>query len=364
MHNFNNDSASRTTTLIRLFASREYNQRTREWNDKPAIRNALFLTGTPILNRVTDYFTMLHLCDPAQWANKGRLTQLCVTSATGKPLAINRNHQDWFLNRIGQYVIRRMKKDVLTDLPPFTRDFDSGWIVPENAAMAAIYNELLNELEIRMADSEESGMTILGIIARLRAVTGEIKAKPIAERAFEEMRTMLEDDDPTFPKKIAIGIHHHAVSTAILRVLKALNDTEQLPFEVFLMDGSHSAFEKMDIENKFRESKAAILVASTIACGEGRNMQFCNRFILGEREWNAAKEEQFEQRFWRKGQQLPVEGTYVQLGNSIDQWLHEIVELKRTISASGTDPDFETDSNIVMQIAAKAIQHRMKVVGQ
>ena len=44
------------------------------------------------------------------------------------------------------------------------------------------------------------------------------------------------------------------------------------------------------------------MVASTLAAGEGLNLQTCSDCVIHERQWNPANEEQVEGRFIRIGQ--------------------------------------------------------------
>ena len=128
------------------------------------------------------------------------------------------------------------------------------------------------------------------------------------------------------------------------------------------MDSSQNVYEKQRTENEFRDSKR-IMVASILATAEGRNMQFCNQVIIAEREWNPAKEEQFEQRFWRNGQTMPVTAEYFMIKNTLDEWLDEIVDMKREIVNSGADENIDIDYNLMKLLAGKITSTRLKVAG-
>ena len=72
-----------------------------------------------------------------------------------------------------------------------------------------------------------------------------------------------------------------------------------------------------------------VLVASTLASGEGLNLQSCHYCILHERQWNPANEEQTEKRFHRIGQHDVVKAIYMLGQDTIDSLFHTIVERKR-----------------------------------
>jgi len=57
------------------------------------------------------------------------------------------------------------------------------------------------------------------------------------------------------------------------------------------------------VVDQFKDnSNCRIMLASTLAAGEGLNLQFCSFYIMMERQWNPANEEQPEGRFSRPEQ--------------------------------------------------------------
>jgi SNF2 family DNA or RNA helicase len=59
--------------------------------------------------------------------------------------------------------------------------------------------------------------------------------------------------------------------------------------------------ERGDIADRFQNHESRILIASTLAAGEGMNLQKCSDCLIVERQWNPANEEQAESRFIRIG---------------------------------------------------------------
>lgn len=164
-------------------------------------------------------------------------------------------------------------------------------------------------------------------------------------------------------EKICIGIHHQSVCAALVELLteyaNEVGDSSLIPLT---MGSNHSVHEKQRIEDEFRGSKR-ILIASVLATAEGRNMQFCNQVIVAERQWNPAKEEQFEQRFWRNGQTMPVTAEYFMVKNTLDEWLDEIVDMKREVVNSGSDQDIEINYDLMKLLASKITSTRLRVAG-
>jgi SNF2 family DNA or RNA helicase len=96
--------------------------------------------------------------------------------------------------------------------------------------------------------------------------------------------------------------------------------------------------ERTRLVAEFRENPTRrVMLASTLAAGEGLNLQFCSDAILLERQWNPANEEQVEARFHRFGQLNNVSITYMLASGTIDEYFCELVEVKRSIVAATLD---------------------------
>ena len=85
-------------------------------------------------------------------------------------------------------------------------------------------------------------------------------------------------------------------------------------------------------------------------------MQFCQDCIIMERQWNPKKEEQAERRFIRpegaKGS--TVNANYVVVDGTIDEYLTELVEIKRANTDQTLDGvEYEwNEAGLVKELAA------------
>jgi SNF2 family DNA or RNA helicase len=89
---------------------------------------------------------------------------------------------------------------------------------------------------------------------------------------------------------------------------------------------------------KFWRDEFRVMVASTLAAGEGLNLQCCSDCIMMERQWNPPKEEQAESRFIRIGQLAnKITATYFIAVATVDEFFADLVEQKRSIFGSTID---------------------------
>jgi len=100
-----------------------------------------------------------------------------------------------------------------------------------------------------------------------------------------------------------------------------------------VLKSSMDADQRQAAVTNFKENaKCRVMIASTLASGEGLNLQFCSDAVMLEKQWNPANEEQAETRFTRFGSTAEhVNVTYMISVGTIDEWLTELVEKKRAL---------------------------------
>jgi SNF2 family DNA or RNA helicase len=347
-HHFKNEKAERTKSVIEFAGN---------------IPHLIAMSGTPIMNRVDEYFPILHMIKPEHWPSRTTLNNICERNNRGQCLQIKPSYRPWFFDRTKSYILRRKKKDHLTGLPKFNRIAE--FLNPESLnptsakRFAQAYNMLNDQLEEEM-NKKGTPQNILGIMSRMRRLTGQAKAQAAVEYALD-----LLDSDEDNKEKLIIGVHHHDTADLVKHFLHKASVERGDPTLEPLMMGSGDGYYKDSIKNQFASSDKRILVASILACAEGIDglQLICSRMLNLEREWNASKEEQFEQRIDRLGQTEPVQAIYFMMLGTIDEWLHELVELKRNVVSSTFDANFEADANLMRDLAHKVMQNRMKIIG-
>jgi len=311
-------------------------------------KGLIMLSGTPIKNRAEEYFIPLNLLRPDIFTNLANFRRRWLEQDpnTGKYNRIKPYMVEEFRRITAPFIIRREKNEVLS-LPPFRRTFESIYI--EDESIKATYNAALKDLDsmtrnadkLNFFDIQESLMT-------LRRITGVAKI-PFA---VEYIDTFL---DTTENEKIAIGIHHEAVRDGIYHALKLRG------IGVLKLSGEDSAEQKNRIVKEFTNNpNARVLVVNMLAGGVGLNLQCCNNVLVLERQWNAADEEQFECRFNRQGQTLPVLAEYMLAAGTIDTYFAALVEKKRQICGETLDGwDFTQDPSAIRDLVEKTLGSKL-----
>jgi SNF2 family DNA or RNA helicase len=164
-------------------------------------------------------------------------------------------------------------------------------------------------------------------------------------------------------KKLAVFLHHKDVGHIIYSEFKKLFGDK---IDVFSITSDHSDAERFEIQEAFNKSPRAFIVASTLASGEGINLQTCADAIMHERQWNPQNEDQaFPGRFRRIGQESKyVNGTFVEAEGTVDEHLDGIVERKRIqfheVMNKGEAPVWN-EGDIIREIAEAIIsKHKIR----
>lgn len=318
---FKNSNSARTKALRGKFSSIPY-------------RRAL--SGTPIKNNAGEYFPILNFINPEQFPSEAKFLRDDVVwdgvKAYGLkyPVMFEKKTKDW--------IIRYKREDVLPDLPPIFRTFRK---VEMDEGLAEAYKKTVKDfLDYYDKLDEEpdwGSNNILGYFAQMNHITGIAKAQHAIDYAEEFLLST--------GRKLTIFVHHQDVHAMIVN---KLNET--------LKDGGYGPCAEitsaMDVQTrqdnveKFRRPDCPILVASTLAAGEGLNLQFCSDCIFAERQWNPANEEQGEARFPRPGTALKrseggvITAAYLIAIDTIDEWRTQLVEKKRAIMTQTLDGQY------------------------
>lgn len=330
------------------------------------------LSGTPWKNRGSEFFPALNLMDPVKfYSNQAFLDRWVEYYWDGpkKKMGGIRNPPK-FREYTSSLLIRREYEEVMDEFPDINRtkmavqldDIEQSTYDDSVSDFVAWYNEAI----IDGTEEALSGIEVLAKMAKMRHIVGLTKI-PATLGYVEEF---VEDTD----KKLVIFVHHKDVGELMVSALtntdKASNpdwyqlaqtlQDEQIP--VYAYTSAHTG--KPDgymIQENFNKTKRCIMVASTLACGEGIDLQTCSDCVLHERQWNPQNEDQAAPgRFRRIGQTSNVINITVPEGEgTIDEHLDSLVETKRrqfhVVMNKGQVPVWN-EGDLAKQVAQKIVQ--------
>ena len=321
------------------------------------IEKIIPLSGTPWKNRGSEFFTVLNMLAPMKfYSYQGfldRWVDFYYAGNTVKQGGIKNPEE--FKEYIKDIAIRRERCDVMKELPLITRALHYTEIDPtsqqaydeEVSDFVKFYNE-----QVIGGDEDKMygvGGPLIARLARMRHITGLSKIP--ATEAF--VKDFVEETD----RKMVIFVHHQDVGHILYENLKKEHG-KNIP--VLKLTGGMNAEERFRIQEEFNKSPRALMVASTLAAGEGLNLQTCCDCILHERQWNPANEEQAEGRFIRIGQKSDaVNAWYITASATVDEHLAGIVERKRVdfhnAMNKGQMPQWK-EQDIIKELSEKLVK--------
>ncbi len=321
------------------------------------------LSGTPWKNKGSEFFVALNMINPTKfYSYQGYLRQWVKFNFdnAGKKKEGGIRNPSAFKEYIKDMVIRREYEEVMKVFPSVNRmklpvqldALSQDSYNDEVSSFVKWYNEMQADGDY---ETEVNSMQILARLNKMRHIAGLAKIPATVSFAEE----FFENTD----KKLAIFVHHKDVSHIIYNDLKKkFGDT----IDVFSLTAELSDTERFQMQEAFNNSPRAFMVASTLASGEGINLQTCADAIMHERQWNPQNEDQaFPGRFRRIGQQSKhVNGTFIEAEGTVDEHLDAIVTRKRIqfheVMNRGEAPSWN-EGDIIREIAETIIsKHKAK----
>lgn len=358
-HMFKNPKSARSQAFIKLCSF---------------IPHRIFLSGTWIENNIEEAFIPLNILDPKYFNSPASLEQHCVISSRGKLLSLHPRWRDTFFSRISKYIYRLTKEELGAPLPPLT-SYSKGnrepiWLDPYkyrgNNEHIEAYNAICEQIEYELANKASSS-TLIGLMSSMRHHVGKMKVRGAVEFITLKMMEMGPGE------KLLVGVHHKAVMSWLKQAL------ETVLGQTILTMSDEDALIKDKIEDQWKSNpQNQILIISILGAGKGRNFQFCRHVINLERQWNKAREIQFEERCHRIKtdpitdeilRNFTEEDTviidYLMAKDTFDEYFDHLVRLKGIIMDSvdsEIDDEEIPEPNFVRELAEMVVAKRMHYI--
>ena len=281
-------------------------------------------SATPIKNRGSEYFQILHWLDSMRFPTEGGFQMRWLDfDEKGKARGIKPEKMEDWKEFTKDLIIRRKKEEVLKDLPPIRRVYRDCDLSEE---VEDAYAEEMKGFLKEYGDGQKEGnyMNLLAYISRMRHLVAISKIPDTLEEIDEVLLGSSE--------KVVVFVHHIAVAQALMKKLIARVDDAGYGWEPVWYQGGMSPAQREDCINAFVEGPSRVMIASTQASGEGVDglQKVCGLAIMHERQWNPAGEEQAEGRFSRIGStKNSILIKYMIAKGTIDEWITNLIDEKR-----------------------------------
>jgi SWI/SNF-related matrix-associated actin-dependent regulator 1 of chromatin subfamily A len=274
-----------------------------------------FLTGTPVKNRPVDLYPILRACAPEVIAPDDNYLKFCFRYCGAHQTRFGvdvsgATHIEELGQKLKSFMLRREKRDVLTELPP--RVVSKVELECSAAAKALIEEE--EQATLEQAKDSDPSMFKLGEQVRIRKAL----AKHKVPGAIEYLKDLLEEEN-----KIVVFYHHKEV---LHELQKSTNQIKSV-----YIDGSVSPAKRGDIVRDFNQDRDVRLFFGQMeACGEGidglQNGASCAVFV--EPSWSHTDIEQCIGRLERSGQRNDINVHILVIKDTIESRMMDTVAMK------------------------------------
>ena len=290
--------------------------------------SVLCLSGTAMTNRPEELFTTLNLIRPAEYSSfMTYAKRYCGAFHNGWGWDTKgATNVEELHERLRDVMIRRLKKEVLEELPDKIRQFFP--VIPTDVEMQEYKNThraWLREYEMHKAANTLPAGFVLNMLTDLRHQCGRLKVGA----TIDWIRDYMQQND----KPLIVYAHHKDVAAALREGLN-----EESLGKWGEIHGGVPAQARTEIVEQFQRGEMDGLICSTIAAKEGLTLTAADTVVFIEREWVPGWEEQAEDRVNRIGQDSDtVWATYLSVAGTIDERFDRIVEEKRKIVGAVLD---------------------------
>lgn len=285
------------------------------------------LTGTPIENSTRELWSIFDFLIPGYLGTYGDFRET-YEQQLSKEGAIE--VKELLRARIRPFILRRMKKDVLKDLPQKIEEVVYAQMTEEQAKHYIAYKEIAkNKALAALTENNKSHMEILTLILRLR----QISCHPgLFDGAYKDGSGKL---DLLYDKLNTALLSEHRVLvfsqfTSMLEIIARGLDERGVKY--FYIDGSTPPEERVLMCDKFNQGENSVFLISLRAGGTGLNLTGADTVIHYDPWWNPAVTDQASDRAYRIGQTQNVHVIRLACGNTIEEKIINLQEKKRELA--------------------------------
>ena len=294
----------------------------------------LVVTGTPIENSVADMWSIMDFLMPGYLGHYESFKRTYE-----EPLLLPKENEahaeaaERLHDKLAPFILRRLKKDVATELPP--KIVKTSWceLTPQQRR---VYERILEQSRrevtgsVRSVGFEKSRMIILTVLLRLRQVCCHLGLVDASGASDALPSGKLDHLNEILEEAMSEG-HRVLVFSQFVKMLQLLRrelEARKIPF-CYLDGASKDRMEQVDKFN--RNSSIPVFLISLKAGGAGLNLTGADEVVHFDPWWNPSVEDQATDRAHRIGQKNTVYALRLITANTIEERVLQMQRRKRAI---------------------------------
>lgn len=310
------------------------------------IPHIIALSGTPIVNRPIEAYNAIKMISPTLFPDRWKYAErYCGAYYDGYGWNFNgATHKKELHERLTSTImIRRLKSEVLTELPPkmysyvpLTLDNESDYSFARDH-----FIQFISSTRGQSAAHRASNAEVITQIMTLRQVA--VKGK------LAQVINWIEDYFETNDKLVVFAIHKFVID-AIMEKFGAF---------AVKIDGSVAMEKRNEAVQKFQNnSKTKLFVGNIQAAGVGLDLTAASNVCFIELPWTPGELAQAEDRCHRIGQKDNVTVHYLLASETIEYEMAELLDAKKKVLNAVLDGQDTPDDSLLTELIRKYYDSR------
>ena len=286
------------------------------------------LTGTPVENHLGELWSIFDYLMPGYLYSYKRfhVTFEIPIVQIGNPDALERLQK-----LIAPFVLRRLKKDVLKDLP---EKLEKNMFTPLTGEQEDLYRAHVQRLEVLLSkqSQEEFNQSKIEILAELTKLRQLCCDPALLYENYQAGSAKLDLCLELIQNAISGG-HKMLIFSQFTTMLDGIAERlkqENIPY--YVLKGSTPKQERMQLVNTFNQDETPVFLISLKAGGTGLNLTAADIVIHYDPWWNTAVQNQATDRAHRIGQKNKVLVYRLIAQNTIEEKILRLQEKKAQLA--------------------------------
>jgi len=308
------------------------------------IPHLIGLTGTPIVNRPVEIFNAISLINPSLFPNFFKFAlRYCNAKKNKFGWDFNGASNTGELHELltSTCMIRRLKKDVLTELPEKTRNIVSLQIDNQKE-----YNFAENNFREWLLETKEKVNSSAEALSQIEYLK-QIAAKGKMEQVFEWLEDYFEQEN-----KLVIMAHHKEIIQALCDFFEKQN------IGYVKLVGGMSDKERESAEKEFQSNSRIKAFIGSSAAEESITLTAANNMAIIEFPWTPGSLDQKEDRIHRIGQTKGCMYYYFAGERTIEESILKLIDSKRKIIAAVLDGKDVDQGSMLSELLSQYYERR------
>lgn len=274
------------------------------------------LTGTPIENSLDELWSIFSVVFPELLPNRRLYSEM---------------RREAIAKRVRPFILRRLKKEVLNELPDKVETIQMSELQKEQKKLYAAYLAELKQDALKHLNKDsfrKNRIKILAGLTRLRQLCCHpalfVEGYEGGSAKFDQLMEIVEECRISGRRVLVFSQF-----TKMLGIIAQRLSENGQPY--FYLDGKTPPKERVELCNRFNEGEGDLFLISLKAGGTGLNLTGADTVILYDLWWNPAVEQQAADRAHRMGQINEVQVIRLVAKGTIEEKITELQMKKQNL---------------------------------